>query len=77
MQDLALLHEDITGLPELPEAEWGRFKTLEFQELLRQRAVLSDRLVKLGCQLCEDFDEHVSVICSIGTFSTVVRTMLR
>lgn len=58
--DLAILHEEITALPELPEVEWTRFRKLEFQELIRQRATLHDRLVKLDCQLNEDFDDHVS-----------------
>jgi hypothetical protein len=59
-QDLAVLHEELSSLPDLPEVEWTRLRALEFQDLLRQRGVLRDRLVKMGCQLCPDFEDHVS-----------------
>lgn len=59
-QDLAVLHEELSSLPDLPEVEWTRLRALEFQDLLRQRGVLRDRLVKMGCQLCPEFEEHVS-----------------
>jgi hypothetical protein len=55
-----VLHEELSSLPDLPEVEWTRLRALEFQDLLRQRGVLRDRLVKMGCQLCPDFEEHVS-----------------
>lgn len=60
--DLAVLHEELGGMSyaDLPEVEWTRIRQLNFQELIRQRAVLMGRLAKLGCVLCEDFDEHVS-----------------
>ncbi len=60
MEDLSVLHEELASLPSLPEVEWTRLRTMEFQDLVRQRTSLSDRLVKLGCSLCEDFDDHVS-----------------
>lgn len=60
MNALAVLHEDLASLPEVPEVEWTRMRAVEFQDLLRGRLTLSDRIAKLGCQLCEDFDGHVS-----------------
>ena len=60
MHDLAVLHEDLASLPELPEAAWSRMRALDFQDLLKQRFSLSDRVAKLTCQQCDDFDEHVS-----------------
>jgi antiviral helicase SKI2 len=62
MNDLAIMHEELTSLPELPEVEWSRMRDLEFQEALRQRMSYLDRLSKLGCQLCENFEDHVSCI---------------
>lgn len=59
MHDLAVLHEDLATMSELPEAEWARMRALEFQDQLNQRISLSDRVTKLGCQLCDDFDDHV------------------
>jgi antiviral helicase SKI2 len=61
MNDLAVLHEEVSSMSELPEVEWTRMRELEFQDLLRQRIGLVDRLSKMGCQLCPDFEEHVSV----------------
>jgi hypothetical protein len=58
--DLATMQEELTSLPELPEVEWTRLRALEFQEVLRQRTSYLDRIVKLGCQLCENFEDHVS-----------------
>jgi len=60
MNELAIMQEEITSLPELPEVEWTRLRALEFQEALRQRTSYTDRLVKLGCQLCDNFEDHVS-----------------
>jgi hypothetical protein len=59
---LAVLHEELGGLgyADLPEVDWARLKQLQFQEVVRQRALTMDRLSKLGCVLCEEFDEHVS-----------------
>lgn len=54
------MHEELTSLPELPEVEWTRLRALEFQEVLRQRTSYLDRIAKLGCQLCENFEDHVS-----------------
>jgi antiviral helicase SKI2 len=61
MNELAIMQEEITSLPELPEVEWTRLRALEFQEALRQRTSYTDRLAKLGCQLCDNFEDHVSV----------------
>ena len=60
--DLAVVHEELGGLgySSMPEVEWTRIRELQFQELIRQRAVLMDRLAKLGCVLCDEFDQHVS-----------------
>jgi antiviral helicase SKI2 len=59
MTDLAAMHEELTSLPELPEVEWTRLRALEFQEVLRQRTSYLERIAKLGCQLCENFEDHV------------------
>jgi len=59
MDQLAILHEELATLPQLPEVDWGRFKTIDFQEDIRNRAVLADRLAKMGCVRCPDFEEHV------------------
>lgn len=60
-QNLAALYNEFSTGP-LEEFDWSRLNKLEFQDLLRQRIGLSDRLSKLGCQLCDEFDDHVGVM---------------
>ena len=61
MQALIELQTELASLPELPEIEWTRLRAIEFQEMLRNRIALTDRIVKLECQHCPDFDKHVRV----------------
>lgn len=42
------------------EMDWGRMRGLEFQDLVRQRDTMHQRVTKMACALCEDFDEHAS-----------------
>ncbi|WWD03455.1 hypothetical protein V865_001507 [Kwoniella europaea PYCC6329] len=62
LHDLTILHEELSSLPELPEVDWSRIRAVEFVDAIRQRAILHDRLNKLGCQLCSDFQEHYSIL---------------
>lgn len=61
--DLGVMHEELGGMSykDLSEVDWSRIKQLQFQDVIRQRALTMDRLKKLGCVLCEDFDEHVRI----------------
>ncbi|WWC91541.1 uncharacterized protein L201_006487 [Kwoniella dendrophila CBS 6074] len=62
LHNLTLLHEELSSLPELPEVDWSRIRSVEFVDAIRQRAILNDRLSKLGCQLCEDFQDHYATL---------------
>ncbi|ORY28175.1 NUC185 domain-domain-containing protein [Naematelia encephala] len=62
VHDLAILHEDLSAQDDLPEVQWTRMRGLEFQELLKQRILLTERMAKMGCQLCEHFDEHYDTL---------------
>ncbi|KAH9897909.1 antiviral helicase [Cubamyces lactineus] len=42
----------------IPEVDWGRLKSLEFQELLRARNELVPRLERCACTSCPNFDDH-------------------
>jgi len=42
----------------IPEVDWGRLRALEFQELLRSRGSVEEKLRK-RYQLCPSFSEHV------------------
>lgn len=59
MEELVQIHEELSEGGDLEEFDWSRLSKLEFQETLRQRIALTDRLSKLGCVLCDHFDEHV------------------
>lgn len=59
--DLAILHEELSALPALPEIEWTRMRAIEFQDVLKQRLLLNDRVARLTCVKCPDFDDHVGL----------------
>ena len=44
----------------IPEVDWSRMRSLEFQETLRTRNERAKRLVSAQCTSCPDFDDHVS-----------------
>jgi antiviral helicase SKI2 len=64
---LAVIYDELVESG-LQEFDWARLTNLEFQELLRQRFALTDRVSLLGCQLCKEFDDHVS--CNVPYVKT-------
>ncbi|KAF7302996.1 ATP-dependent RNA helicase [Mycena kentingensis (nom. inval.)] len=46
----------------IPEVDWARMRSLEFQETLRSRNSLVEKLSSRGCLLCEDFENHYSIL---------------
>ncbi|KZT08600.1 antiviral helicase [Laetiporus sulphureus 93-53] len=42
----------------IPEADWSKFRSLEFQEALRERDELVKELGGFQCTICSDFDDH-------------------
>ncbi|KAH7915723.1 ATP-dependent RNA helicase [Hygrophoropsis aurantiaca] len=46
----------------VPEADWGRMRTLEFQETLRARNELAQRCSSCSCGLCDNFREHYFIV---------------
>ncbi|KAH9178867.1 antiviral helicase [Lactarius sanguifluus] len=42
----------------IPEVDWARVRSFDFQELLSQRNSLSKRLEGISCVLCEHFEQH-------------------
>lgn len=43
----------------VPEVDWTRIRSIDFQELLNRRNIALKRLEGLGCVLCETFEPHV------------------
>lgn len=52
--------EDSTGR-KIPEVDWRKMKSLNFQEALQSRGALEERNRNRSCLLCPDFDLHVSL----------------
>ncbi|THV06548.1 ATP-dependent RNA helicase [Dendrothele bispora CBS 962.96] len=46
----------------VPEIDWGRMRMLEFQEALTARNELIKRLPGYACLLCENFEDHYSIL---------------
>lgn len=63
MGELVKIQAQLASGDSFEEFDWSRLSKLEFQDLLRQRIALTDRISKLGCQLCKDFEDHV---CSVS-----------
>ena len=60
----ALAHGWIASPPgTIPEVDWSKIRTLEFQDLLKTRESWITRMESKGktCTTCPNFDEHVSV----------------
>lgn len=54
------MYESLRSGGTIPEVEWTRMRQLDFQEALKGRNSLAERLKSMSCQLCADFAEHVS-----------------
>ncbi|KAF9531825.1 antiviral helicase [Crepidotus variabilis] len=46
----------------IPEVDWSRFRSLEFQELLRFRNSSQSSLTQFSCRFCEFFNDHYAII---------------
>ena len=44
----------------IPEIDWSRMRSLDFQEALQSRRGMEKRLENRACKLCADFEGHVS-----------------
>jgi antiviral helicase SKI2 len=54
-----------SGLQAIPEVDWNRIRTLEFQEVLQNRNQILRDLDGYGCLHCENFDEHVCPVLGL------------
>jgi hypothetical protein len=48
------------GLDKIPEVDWSRIRSLDFQETLRERERLQKQTTDRRCFSCDLFEEHVS-----------------
>jgi antiviral helicase SKI2 len=64
LKSLAEIVEEWVSVGAVPEVEWVRMRSLNFQEVLRTRSELARGLDKHACTLCEKFEHHVGLSCS-------------
>jgi len=46
----------------IPEVDWARMRSFEFQELLSRRVSLGKGLERLSCVFCQDFKQHYQTL---------------
>jgi antiviral helicase SKI2 len=63
------IYDSLKQSETLPEVEWTRMRQLDFQEALKARNKLAERLQSMSCRLCADFAEHVSWITESAKYS--------
>ncbi|KAI0050634.1 antiviral helicase [Auriscalpium vulgare] len=47
---------------DIPENDWARLRSFDFQELLHKRDQLLKRLDNAACKLCGDFEDHYTIL---------------
>ncbi|KAH7886164.1 ATP-dependent RNA helicase [Phlebopus sp. FC_14] len=55
------VHDWITS-GTVPEVDWGRMRTLDFQEALRARNEVFKNLERMSCTQCGHFEEHYDIL---------------
>ncbi len=58
---LASMVSDWSSTGNIPEVEWSKIRSLNFQEVLRSRSAYVQRIRNRSCLLCEKFEEHVGI----------------
>ncbi|KAH7881181.1 ATP-dependent RNA helicase [Lentinula edodes] len=54
--------EEWCNIGTIPEIDWNRMRMMEFQEVLQFRNSLLTQQENKGCLLCNDFEDHYSII---------------
>ncbi|OBZ78640.1 hypothetical protein A0H81_01271 [Grifola frondosa] len=62
IQSLGIVLDEWKAEGSIPEVDWNRMRSLDFQELLRSRNALAQRLTGFACTLCDDFTDHYSKV---------------
>jgi antiviral helicase SKI2 len=59
---LASVVAEWASIGSIPEIEWAKMRSIEFQELHQSRDTMAQRLSGRTCTLCADFEDHVSLV---------------
>jgi len=69
--DLKPIVSEWTTLGRVPEIDWTRIRLLEFQDLLRDRAILIENVEHCICPTCPKFSKHVCSLVTLLSFPSV------
>jgi antiviral helicase SKI2 len=72
ISNLAGLSLEWASTGTIPEVEWLKMRSLDFQETLRSRDRLVQRLSTVACTMCADFEDHVSFFFLTGGVSSML-----
>ncbi|CAK5264477.1 unnamed protein product [Mycena citricolor] len=59
---LSGLIDEWGSLTQIPEVDWARMRALEFQETLRSRNAIVEKLAGRSCLLCANFEDHYAIL---------------
>ncbi|KAF9556418.1 antiviral helicase [Agrocybe pediades] len=59
---LSVIVEEWSEVGSIPEVDWSRMRSLEFQEILRSRDSLAKNLEGSQCVQCPEFENHYRII---------------
>ncbi|KAI5454433.1 Antiviral helicase ski2 [Naganishia albida] len=62
LSSIKKIYDSLKQSETLPEVEWTRMRQLDFQEALKARNNLAERLKSMSCSLCADFSEHYEIL---------------
>ncbi|KAF7302620.1 ATP-dependent RNA helicase [Mycena chlorophos] len=62
LSQLQGLADEWAAAPAIPEVDWARMRSLEFQETLRARNARVDKLAGRERLLCGDFEQHYGIL---------------
>lgn len=70
--EIETIVKEWTSTGVVPEVEWSRMRSLDFQEMVRAKDRILSRIQNPACLLCADFDHHVRVFVPIPYTSKVL-----
>jgi antiviral helicase SKI2 len=71
LNSLSPLISESISLGSIPEVEWSKMRSLDFQETLRSRDALVQGLSRVACTMCAEFDNHVGTFPSHAPTATL------
>jgi antiviral helicase SKI2 len=61
IKSLGILTHEWVATGHIPEVDWSKFRSLDFQETMTTRNVLQKKRGQCTCVTCPNFDDHVGI----------------